>query len=86
MSTSNVTQKGQVTIPVEIRRALGLKTGSKVRFHRHGRRVTLEAVEEPGVESVFGIYKPRKGRGVPDIDKALDELRHERANRGRSGR
>lgn len=81
MDTSNVTQKGQVTIPVEIRRALGLKTGSKVRFRRHGRKVTLEAVKEPAIDTVFGIYKPKAHHGVPDIDEALDELRLERARR-----
>lgn len=81
MGTSNVTQKGQVTIPVEIRRALGLKTGSKVRFRRHGRKVTLEAVDEPAIDTVFGIYTPTAHHGVPDIDEALDELRLERARR-----
>lgn len=79
MSTSNVTQKGQVTIPAEIRRALGLKAGSKVRFRRRGRKVMLEAVEEPAIDSVFPIYKAKANRGVADIDEALDELRRERA-------
>ena len=29
---STVTRKGQVTVPIEIRRALGIKTGDKVTF------------------------------------------------------
>lgn len=32
MHTAKVTSKGQITIPVEVRRALGLEAGSKVRF------------------------------------------------------
>lgn len=32
MSTATVTSKGQVTIPVEVRRNLGLKTGSRIEF------------------------------------------------------
>jgi AbrB family looped-hinge helix DNA binding protein len=32
MHTAKVTSKGQITIPVEVRKALGLETGSKVRF------------------------------------------------------
>ena len=39
MSTSNVTQKGQVTIPVALRNELGLKSGSKVRFARDAWRM-----------------------------------------------
>jgi AbrB family looped-hinge helix DNA binding protein len=85
VSTSNVTQKGQVTIPAEIRKALGLKTGSKVRFRRRGRKVTLEAMEEPAIDSLFGIYKAPKNRAIGDVDRALDDLRLARAkNRDRS--
>ena len=32
MSTSTVTSKGQITIPVEVRRALKLEAGSRVEF------------------------------------------------------
>jgi len=79
MSMSNVTQKGQVTIPVEMRKALGLKAGSKVRFKRQGRRVSLEPVEEPAVESLFGTLKVPRTRGIADIDAALDDLRKKRS-------
>jgi AbrB family looped-hinge helix DNA binding protein len=79
MSMSNVTQKGQVTIPAEMRKALGLKAGSKVRFKRQGRRVSLEPVEEPAVESLFGTLKVPRTRGIADIDAALDDLREKRS-------
>ena len=32
MSTATITAKGQITIPVEIRRRLDLKTGDKINF------------------------------------------------------
>jgi AbrB family looped-hinge helix DNA binding protein len=38
-----MTYKGQVTIPIEIRRALGLKRGDKVAFERDGDSVTIRA-------------------------------------------
>ena len=81
MSMSNVTQKGQVTIPAEMRKALGLKAGSKVRFKRQGRKVSLEPVEEPAVESLFGALKVPRARGIADIDAALDDLRQERSSK-----
>lgn len=87
MSTSNVTQKGQVTIPAEMRKALGLKAGARVRFSRQGRKVTLEAIVEPPADSLFGTFKAPKGRGIRDIDAALGEIRQQRAaTPRRSGR
>lgn len=32
MSMATVTSKGQITIPVEVRRSLGLETGSRIEF------------------------------------------------------
>jgi len=32
MATAAVTSKGQITIPIEVRKDLGLKTGSRVSF------------------------------------------------------
>lgn len=39
--TSTITSKGQLTVPVEIRRALGLKQGDTVVFQLEGREVRL---------------------------------------------
>jgi antitoxin PrlF len=39
-----VTQKGQVTIPLKVRRALGIRTGSDVQFEldEHGARLLVD--------------------------------------------
>jgi antitoxin PrlF len=39
---SSVTQKGQTTIPLHIRKELGLKTGDKVSFEIHNGEVRLK--------------------------------------------
>jgi len=80
MSTSSVTQKGQVTVPVDMRKALGLTTGSKVRFSRLGRKIFLESVKEAPVESLFGTFRAAKGQGVPDIDAAIEQVRGARSS------
>ena len=36
-----VGEKGQVTIPIELRRALGLRAGSEVEFERRGDEIVL---------------------------------------------
>jgi antitoxin PrlF len=40
-----VTQKGQVTIPLPVRRALGIKPGSDVEFNldKHGARLLVDS-------------------------------------------
>jgi AbrB family looped-hinge helix DNA binding protein len=41
MSTSSVTKRGQVTIPLAIRRHLKIKPGDRVRFVEHEGRVYI---------------------------------------------
>lgn len=42
MQLATVTQKGQVTIPLDIRKFLGLKPYSRVGFLRVNNKITLE--------------------------------------------
>ena len=50
---SKVTRKGQVTIPVRLRRAFGLEEGSHIHFLDDGKRIIIEPVVED-VEAAFG--------------------------------
>ena len=58
---STVTSKGQVTVPVEIRRRLGLKQGDRVEFAANGRETVLRRA--PEAENPFENYKGRL-RGI----------------------
>ncbi len=49
-----VTSKGQVTIPIELREALGIGEGTEVEFVRH--RDTIVVRKAPG--------KPSRGEGL----------------------
>lgn len=52
---STITSKDQVTIPVEIRRQLGLATGTKIAFVvDDGRNVSLGPPAYPTIESLAG--------------------------------
>lgn len=53
-ATSVVTDRGQVTIPVEIRRRLGIAPGTSLRFHAEGGK--LVAVKETLTDPVSRIY------------------------------
>ncbi|MEZ5320088.1 MAG: AbrB/MazE/SpoVT family DNA-binding domain-containing protein [Vicinamibacterales bacterium] len=55
MTTVTLSPKFQVVIPLEIRRALGLKAGEKLRVIRHGGRVELIPVRP--VKALRGALK-----------------------------
>lgn len=71
---SRVTQKGQVTIPKEVREALGIDVGDEVRF-RCTDRGTVEVIKvaRPSPFRKYkGALKHLRGKKVDEI---LDELR-----------
>lgn len=57
-----VTQKGQVTIPIEIRKALGIKPKGKVAFEIDGQEVRVKAAKSV-VEATHRI--------LPALDRKL---------------
>ncbi len=57
--TTTITQRGQVTIPAEVRRTLGLKPRDKVTFSIEGNEVRLLPASFT-LESAFGSVKPSK--------------------------
>jgi antitoxin PrlF len=63
-----VTQKGQVTIPLEIRKALGIHAGSEVQFQ----------LDEDGARLVIGRQHAEseiaRMRGAGDVDLSTDEI------------
>ncbi len=66
--------KGQVTIPVAIRRKLGIKPGTAVRFVDREGVIVLEKVDS-SVPSLFGVLKARQGVSLDQMKEAvLDEV------------
>lgn len=65
-----VTIKGTVTIPVEVRRLLGVKSRGQVRFRVVGKKRVELLPPAMTLEEAFGSVKPRKG---PEDFKELRE-------------
>jgi AbrB family looped-hinge helix DNA binding protein len=65
---AKVTSKGQVTIPVEVRKSLGIKPGDHLRFEQQGRGVRL--IREPK-ENVFEKWR---GIGIAGIAPGREAL------------
>jgi antitoxin PrlF len=75
---AKVTSKGQVTIPREVRRRLGVSAGDRLQFEEDGdgMRVTTVRKESPFAK-YRGIGTPGIGKGRKGIQKWLRELRGE---------
>jgi AbrB family looped-hinge helix DNA binding protein len=72
MDASTVTSKGQVTIPKEIRRALGIRQGSRIAFATKDGKVELRVLHRAPetVVSGHGMLDAR-GKHLPaDFDAA----------------
>ena len=69
-SYSVVTDRGQITIPRQLRRVLGIEPGTRLRFDAEGGKLTAvkETLEDP-VARVFGA------EGKVKTDKIMDRLR-----------
>ena len=73
LEARTVTKKGQVTIPLSMRRILGIKEGEKVTFSLEGDRVFLTKGSSNPVEAMVGMGKGIFGKGVTYQRKVRDE-------------
>ena len=73
---AKVTSKGQITIPVGVRRSLGVKPGDNLRFEQQdgGFRVVRDAEENP-FEKWRGIGVPGMAPGREGLMAYMRELR-----------
>ena len=74
---ATMTSKGQVTVPVEIRRILGVRAGDKLEFETNGTGCSLHPVR---TESPFAKYAGIGNPGIPRGRKAI--IRYIRKMRG----
>jgi AbrB family looped-hinge helix DNA binding protein len=62
-----VTRKGQITVPITLRRKYGIKKGMKLMVEDSGSGITLKVV--PRIEDMVGI-----DAGKIDLKKAMEML------------
>lgn len=81
MELAKVTSKGQVTIPIEIRKKLGIKNGDKILFMEDSGRIymmnsSMDALKE--AQRVFAGEADRVGlKNDDDVVAMIKELRKE---------
>src|SRR5690348_17612382 len=73
---AKLTSKGQITVPRDIRRRLGVRAGDKLEFEDNGHGVRVKAVRSESVfEKYRGIGTPGIGSGRKAIQKWIREIR-----------
>lgn len=82
MEVAKITSKGQITIPIGIRRKLGVKEGDKVLFvENHGRIIMMNSSMEALRKAQTAFDGEAKRLGLENEDDVVDmisELRRER--------
>lgn len=67
-----MTTKGQITVPVEVRRALGLQAGSKVEFVPTERGVYELVVKTGSIRDLYGMLPaPARAVTLQEMDDAI---------------
>lgn len=73
---AKITSKGQITVPREVRRLLGVRPGDRVLFESDGNDVRVRPVRNKSAFSKYrGIGNPGMGSGRKAIGRWLRELR-----------
>ena len=73
---ARITSKGQITIPHDIRRALGVRPGDKLLFEEQGAEVRVRPVRTRSpFEKYRGIGTPGISRGRKAVVRWVRELR-----------
>jgi len=64
--------KGRVTLPLEVRRRLGLREGSQLRIlvDEEKGKIIIEKAESTA-ERYYGVFRPR--RHVDDVEEEIEE-------------
>ncbi len=71
---STITQKGQTTIPVDIRHELDLKAGDKIEFEISKGKVTLKKLQPIDYAYHMALTANLSEWGSPEDDEAYNDL------------
>lgn len=80
-SFSTVTSKGQVTIPLKIRRHLGIDAADKVAFVVSDDGVVVIRPARATVASLYGVVPALPADATQDIDEQIREAMDDDADR-----
>jgi AbrB family looped-hinge helix DNA binding protein len=78
--SAKLTSKGQITLPAQLRRALGLKPGDEVTFVKRKDGEFYIRPRTHSIADLLGIVRLDKPVRSTDIDRWIEEARAARGN------
>jgi antitoxin PrlF len=73
MAVATLTSKGQITIPSQVRRALGLEAGDRVEFIEHGRGQFAIVAATSSVQELKGLFQRERTKpvSIEEMNRAI---------------
>ena len=75
MELAKVTSKGQITIPIEIRKKLGIKNGDKILFVEESGRVYMNSSMDALREAQRSFAGEAERLGLKDDDDVMEMIK-----------
>lgn len=81
IARSRLTSQGQVSVPAEIRRRLGLAPGSIIEWAKEGDHVTIRRIRRYSMAEVPAVLFPEGTPSPRSLDELKEGLRRQVAGR-----
>ena len=73
LDLGKITSKGQITIPAEIRKTLGISRGDRILFGQKGDDIIIKKAEEKSLVSLLESTSPLSEKATKSMKKIRDE-------------
>ncbi len=73
LDLGKITSKGQITIPAEIRKTLGISRGDRIIFEQKGDDIIIKKAEEKSLVSLLESTSPLSEKATKSMKKIKDE-------------
>ncbi len=73
LDLGKITSKGQITIPAEIRKFLGVSRGDRIIFERKDGDIVIKKAEEKSLVSLLESTSPLSEKATKSLKKLRDE-------------
>ncbi len=73
LDLGKITSKGQITIPAEIRKTLGISKGDRIIFEQKGDDIIIKKAEEKSLVSLLESTSPLSEKATKSMKKIRDE-------------
>jgi AbrB family looped-hinge helix DNA binding protein len=75
IARSKITAQGQISVPAEIRRKLGLRPGSVLEWHEEGERIIVSRAGRYTSQDIHRALFPKRPPRARSIDEIKQRLR-----------